>query len=243
MLVLSDGRRSAEAIAGIVGTDVEPVSVADVHQCLAAFQKEGLIEGSRSEPLASSSKPGPRTLAGLQAAYSEWHSDPAKTGVILRGAPFPGPRKAEVGAESALNAADTGRLGVGSTLLVGTSKRAARSLLDAKAAPVASVESDSLDVVELLAAVDDDLSIISDPSSPPPSVAATRSLPPAFAPTVVGRPPEAPGEAPQLLAPLRTADTDLLSVGTASIDPDEQAEEADENVEASERLSPGKSRS
>lgn len=230
VLVLSDGTRTVETIAGVIATGIGAVSLGDVVRCLEELEREGLIEpagfrGADREPRLS--PPGPKTLAGLQQAYREWHKDPVKTGQILLGAlpePFPeasGPpptdlrptmavadgRPGEVAGLRSMPSFGDGRafesqvgtgastpLEVGATFIVGPDGRAARSLLtsfhrgrinergarssglrDAPPprleAPLGvadgAVDEDPLDVVELLRAVDSDLSAFIDESAPP----------------------------------------------------------------------------
>lgn len=102
VLVLCDGTRDAKAIAKLLepGVEGESVDVQAVRRSLELFEHERLIEPiaganepSPSAERAPASRAGPRTLAGLQDAYREWHKDPVLTGQILSGsAPFDQPR-------------------------------------------------------------------------------------------------------------------------------------------------------
>ena len=83
ILVLCDGTRTSDDIAGLLadGIEGEPVTSAGVQRCLKFFVREGLLDdGGKVLPPA-----GPKTMANLQQAYREWHKDPVKTGRLLSG--------------------------------------------------------------------------------------------------------------------------------------------------------------
>ena len=236
VLVLSDGTRRPEDIAQVVRGGVAPVGLADVNRCLEFFEREGLVEGAATPPPA-----GPRTLAGLQAAYHEWHRDPLRTGRILTGEqlePFPevrGPAPVDLQQPTVARAAE-GRLQVGATFMVGSDGRAARSLLGAASDGEEAPADESFDVEELLRAVDHEISAFEQDLTlvPPPRPRATggeasipagdlrpavgsqvMTRPPGHAPTVVGRAPTDPRAAPRLMAPARDEppDTDAPTLG------------------------------
>lgn len=94
LLLLCDGTRTLENIAELHVPDegAEELDFEDVVRCIKFFEKQGLVEvvGLRR---SDAPPPSPKTLAQLQAAYGEWHKEPAKTGQILypteRVPPFP----------------------------------------------------------------------------------------------------------------------------------------------------------
>lgn len=146
VLVLCDGETDLHLIAEMLDGlfDDEPVGYAAVERCVKFFEREELIEelGLRR---SNDHPPGPRTLAGLQLAYREWHKDPAKTGQILTGAyPAPDPVAAQLPVSLQPTVAlpeedekpNATPVAVGTTLVLGDSeesfqdKRAMRSLLE-----------------------------------------------------------------------------------------------------------------
>lgn len=144
VLVLSDGTRSVESIARVLGETPLPggsvsLALAEVVRCLRFLEQEGLLESMSDWGAARATEPpGPRTLAGLQEAYREWHADPVRTGRILTGQhpePFPAPLPERGGPPP--------RRWVGETIVVGADGRPA--------------EPESLEVAELLRVIDDDL--------------------------------------------------------------------------------------
>lgn len=203
VLVLADGRMEVEHIASVVG-QLASADLKDVLRCLESFEREGLVEPAgfaRPDPM---DRPGPRTLAGLQQAYREWHANPAKTGRILTGQGLePYPEASTVppaNVQDPTVAVAEGPLRVGDTFVVGRDGHATRSLLpqaeaidDIEAtAPVDGgrlalldeegglrAEDPELDVEALLAAVDDDLCFEEEetqvPPPPPPRKVKTRA--------------------------------------------------------------------
>lgn len=139
VLVLCDGTREPGQIAELLeqGVDGEGIERRQVERCLRILERERLIDGAGLDRAAAERAPGPRTLAGLQQAYREWHKDPEKTGRILAGVlppPFldPGPAvRAGLDPTVALpEEADEPRpVGIGSMLVLAGSE----SLLDAPA--------------------------------------------------------------------------------------------------------------
>ena len=157
VLVLCDGSRTDLEIAAQLesGIDGEAVTLVDVGHCLRLFAREGLLENAGRTPADELPPPGPKTLAGLQQAYREWHKDPEVSGRILSGLlspPFlnsPPPFKPTLAPTVALPGRDDQRgrtteppsspVAVGSTLVVdgpAGEGRALRSVLDT--APTAS---------------------------------------------------------------------------------------------------------
>lgn len=96
ILVLCDGTRTPRQMLEILDHPVEgeTVDLRAIQRCLKFFERQELIDdlGLRSPEAVPAA--GPKTLAGLQHAYREWHKDPVKTGQILAGvipAPFTDP--------------------------------------------------------------------------------------------------------------------------------------------------------
>lgn len=94
LLLLCDGARSLETILELQALEegAPELDLHDLLRCLKFFEKQSLVEvlGLRR---SDAPPPGPRTLAQMQAAYAEWHKEPAKTGQRLspteRTPPFP----------------------------------------------------------------------------------------------------------------------------------------------------------
>lgn len=139
VLILCDGTHTPTEITGVLSPAIEgePVDARSVQRCLKFFERERLIDtaGLRRQPTLAA--PGPRTLAGLQLAYREWHKDPVRTGQILSGLfppPFPEPDgsvRAGLDPTVAVSREGEGKgsepVGVGTTLFLAQ----ASSLLDA----------------------------------------------------------------------------------------------------------------
>lgn len=185
ILVLCDGSREAGEIARLMaeGLGDERVDEDAVHRCLKFFERQELIEPAGLRSKEAIAAPSPKTLAGLQEAYREWHKDPLRTGQILSGIlpspfgsagePVPiglGPTVALPGEE-----ARGTQVRVGGTLFLGPARAEAETLVGplagsgGRAAPAAmasgppaapATESEDIeldrDVSELLRAVDDD---------------------------------------------------------------------------------------
>ena len=175
VLVLCDGQRTATDIAELLkdgigdGIDDEPVTLDGVTRCLRFFGREGLIDDAPNVLPA----PGPRTLAGLQHAYREWHKDPVKSGRLLSGLLTPpfadAPPTFTPNLKPKVAVPDPAERGVpvsvGSTLVVDgpvdDDSRALTSVLDAGGhvpSPARGLDEEDLaNVADLLAAVDLDL--------------------------------------------------------------------------------------
>lgn len=127
ILVLCDGDNSIEAIADLLasGVEGEPVTERSVTRCVKFFEQQQIIEPGGFRRQGADKPPGPRTLAGIQLAYREWHKDPVKTGQILAGnlAPFPlmdGSVPVGLGPTVALPEDEESRpVGIGTTLVLG----------------------------------------------------------------------------------------------------------------------------
>lgn len=149
VLVLSDGSRTAEDIARVLGDAALPteegrrcpLGLSEVVRCLRFLEREGLVETMAPWLSAQATDPpGPRTLAALREAYREWHADPVRTGQILTGQhlePFP------------LEDGRARRAWVGQTFVVGADGRAAKG----------RSADEPLAVKDLLQAIDEDLHI------------------------------------------------------------------------------------
>lgn len=192
VLVLSDGEHTAESMAPAISRGLRGLSLAEVAGCIERLETEGLLEIEKTleETVEEPSPPlaGPRTLAGLQQAYREWHRDPVKTGQIFVGElpePFPGDglRPSPVGLGPTVSVEDARpSFRIGATFVVGQDGRAEEapavaSLLDgppedaptqdaptrigpppAPEAASGPEETDEVGLAELLAAVDSELS-------------------------------------------------------------------------------------
>lgn len=94
LLMLCDGTRSIEQVAELHAPEEgsPELEIGDVVRCIKFFEKQGLVDviGLRR---SDAPPPGPETMANLQAAYREWHKEPAKTGQMIspteRVPPFP----------------------------------------------------------------------------------------------------------------------------------------------------------
>lgn len=166
ILVLCDGTRTPRQILEILDHPIEgeTVDLRTIQRCLKFFERQALIEemGLRSKEAVAPA--GPKTLAGLQHAYREWHKDPVKTGQILAGVmplPFPDSEGGElpVGLEPTValpeeeeeeeEAKDKPRtrVAVGTTLVLGDSEdafgsSAMKSLLEDAGGPAPSQKRD-----------------------------------------------------------------------------------------------------
>ncbi|MBI2378373.1 MAG: hypothetical protein HYV07_30520 [Deltaproteobacteria bacterium] len=88
VLVLCDGTRGIGQLAAEMkdsgSTSVDPELV---ERALKFFERQSLIEPTSGRP--SEPPPSPKTLASLQQAYKEWHTEPARTGQYPRPPAFP----------------------------------------------------------------------------------------------------------------------------------------------------------
>ena len=131
ILVLCDGTRGASDIAELLAAGVEGEAVTErsVVRCLKYFEQQEIIENVGFRRQGTQTPAGPRTLAGIQLAYREWHKDPVKTGQILAGqlAPFPlvdGHVPVGLGPTVALPDDDSmaAPVGIGTTLVLGNAE-------------------------------------------------------------------------------------------------------------------------
>lgn len=130
ILVLCDGTRTLFEIGEVLeeGVEGEPVTHGGIERTLEMFEHHQLIEPMHRGESKARKTASPRTIAGLQQAYREWHKDPSKTGQILAGvlpAPFlepPGVMPVGLSPTVALpEEEEAAPVAVGTTLVLGSS--------------------------------------------------------------------------------------------------------------------------
>jgi hypothetical protein len=179
VLVLCDGTRTARQILEVLDhpIDGETIDLKTVKRTVSSFELQRLLEEPGQQKEEAGPSAGPRTLAGLQQAFREWHKDPAKTGQILSGiftAPFvdPGSKKLPVGLEPTVALPEdepkqpSAPVAIGTQLVVGEQEegsdaRAIKSLLDSDEAPGKLTKSRDQDVETQVGSLEPDSAEVS----------------------------------------------------------------------------------
>jgi hypothetical protein len=187
VLVLCDGTRTARQILEVLDhpIDGETIDLKTVKRTVSSFELQRLLEEPGQQKEEAGPSAGPRTLAGLQQAFREWHKDPAKTGQILSGiftAPFvdPGSKKLPVGLEPTVALPEdepkqpSAPVAIGTQLVVGEQEegsdaRAIKSLLDSDEAPGKLTKSRDQDVETQVGSLEPEPSYRDGPPRPHPS--------------------------------------------------------------------------
>ncbi len=117
VLLLLDGTRTVHDVVDLLAPSVDGQSIDEeiVARCFRYFRRQSLTVDA--EPRI---RPGPRTMADLQAAYAEWHKEPMSTEQHAEwlAPPLPGTGMNIAPGLGPTTAMDKSNRGVGTTLLL-----------------------------------------------------------------------------------------------------------------------------